>query len=248
MKKQVLLLLPLSLVLFSCKKKEDNLRYELNLNNTYTAILDSDSTVKKVSIPKKHNGKDVTTISGFRNNSYIEEVTFTSNITTVEDGTFMFCENLKKINVSNSNIYSSSNGSLYKNDELLIYASGNTDSKVDINKNVKSKAFTLAPNIKDLRMNANTIEENAIYFLENLETIYLGENVKTIDNNFQLGNKKLEKLVIDNKDITTTLEIKDIKKVFVLEDAILSEDFLNDYDYKNNGTYNNKSYKIYEVK
>ena len=69
MKKRILLIAPLLLVLVSCKKKENSLRYELNLNNAYTAILDSDGTTKKVSIPKKHNGKIVDTISGFRNNS-----------------------------------------------------------------------------------------------------------------------------------------------------------------------------------
>lgn len=248
MKKQILLLLPLSLILFSCKKKEDNLRYELNLNNTYTAILDSDSTVKKVSIPKKHNGKDVTTISGFRNNSYIEEVTFTSNITKIEEGTFLYCENLKKISVSNSNYYKTIDGSLYKDDYLLIYASGKNNNTFKIDKNIKSNAFTLAPNIKELKIDSKIIEENAIYFLENIETIYLGSSVENISNSFQLGNKKLERLIINNTTITPTLELKDIKRVYVLETAELSDKFLENYEYKNTGTYENVSYKIYEVK
>lgn len=248
MKKQILLLLPLSLILFSCKKKEDVLRYELNLNNTYTAILDSDSTVKKVSIPKKHNGKDVTIISGFRNNSYIEEVTFTSNITKIEDGSFMFCENLKKISVSNSNYYKTIDGSLYKDDYLLIYASGKNNNTFKIDKNIKSNAFTLAPNIKELKIDSKIIEENAIYFLENIETIYLGENVENLNKDFQLGNTKLEKIVINNTTITETLEISNVNKVYVKEDANLSTTFLENYEYKNTGTYENVSYKIYEVK
>ena len=148
--KKALLIVPLLFVLVSCKKKgSDYLRYELNLNNAYTAILDSDSTVKKVSVPKKHNGKVVDTISGFRNNSYIEEVSFTNNITTIESGSFMFCQNLKEINV-NSDKYKTIDGSLYEGDYLIAYASGRTDSKVSIDKNLKEKAFTLAPNIKEL--------------------------------------------------------------------------------------------------
>ena len=91
MKKAILLILPSLLFLTSCKKKDKGIKYELNFNNTYTAILESSSTVKSVSIPKKHNGKKVTEISGFRNNAYIEEVTFTKNITKIEDGSFMFC-------------------------------------------------------------------------------------------------------------------------------------------------------------
>ena len=246
--KKALLIVPLLLVLVSCKKKNsDSLRYELNLNNAYTAILDSDSTVKKVTVPKKHNGKIIDTISGFRNNSYIEEVTFSNNITTIESGSFMFCENLKEINAT-SDIFKTISGSLYLDDYLIAYASGKTDSKVVIDNNLSSKAFTLAPNVKELKINSNVVEENAIYFLENLETVYLGENVKTISNNFQSGNYKLEKLVINNKTITENLDINNINRVYVLEDATLSTSFLENYEFRINGTYNNQTYKIYEVK
>lgn len=248
MKKRILLIAPLLLVLVSCKKKEESLRYELNLNNAYTAILDSDGTTKKVSIPKKHNGKIVDTISGFRNNSYIEEVTFTSNITKIEEGTFMYCENLKKISVSNSEYYKTIDGSLYQNDYLIIYASGKSSETVSIDSNIKQKAFTLAPNIKEIKINAKKVEENALYFLENLETIYLGENVEDLNNNFQLGNTKLEKIVINNKTITENLEISNASKVYVLEDANLSTTFLDNYEYKEKDYYNGIVYKVYEVK
>ena len=246
--KKALLIVPLLLVLVSCKKKNTSgLRYELNLNNAYTAILDSDTKVKKVSIPKKYNGKTIDTISGFRNNSFIEEVTFSSNITTIESGSFMFCENLKEINSSSDN-YKTINGSLYHNDYLIAYASGKEETKVTIDKNINSQAFTLAPNIKELRLNGNTILDNSIYYLENLETIYIGERVKELSNKFQLGNSKLEKLVINNKTITETLEINNINRVYVLEDATLSTSFLENYEFRINGTYNNQTYKIYEVK
>ena len=241
-------MLPTLLFLVSCKKKDNGLRYELNLNNTYTAILDSNATVKKVSVPNKHDGKKVTELSGFRNNAYIEEVTFTKNITRIEDGSFMFCEHLKKISVSDSDYFASFNGSLYQGNNLLIYASGRSDDVVEISKNIKSKAFTIAPNIKEISINSKEVEENAIYFLENLTLIYLGENVETLSNNFQLGNTKLERLIINNTKITENLDFDNVKKVYVLENATLSDAFLENYEYKNNDYYKNISYKVYEVK
>ena len=241
-------MLPTLLFLVSCKKKDDGLRYELNLNNAYTAILDSNATVKKVSVPKKHDGKKVTELSGFRNNSYIEEVTFTKNITKIEDGSFMFCEHLKKISVSDSDYFYTVDGSLYQGDNLLVYASGRTDDVVEIDKNIKSKAFTLAPNIKEIKINSKAVEDNAIYFLENITLIYLGENVETLSNSFQLGNYKLERLIINNTKVTENLDFDNVNKVYVLETATLSDAFLENYEYKNNDFYKNTSYKVYEVK
>ena len=251
--KKALLMMPLLLLLVSCgNKNSDCLRYELNLDNTYTAILDNYSTNKKVSVPKKHNGKDVTQISGFRNNSYIEEVSLSSNITKIEEGSFTFCENLKKIKTDNPYYYPLAlDKSMFMDGRsgcLMVYLSGNTDEKVTVYKNIKSKAFTIAPNIKELDICSIEVEENAIYFLENLETICIEETVKNLSKNFQQGNSKLEKLVINNTKITENLEINNVNKVYVLEDATLSTSFLENYEYKNNDTYNNVTYKVYEVK
>lgn len=245
--KKTLFLIPLVLVLVSCKKKDDPLKYEKNTKNNYTAILEVGSTVKKVSVPKKHDGVIVDSISGFRNNSYIEEVTLSSNVTTIEDGTFMFCENLKKVKIDN-NYYQTKNGTLMKNDNIIIYFSGRTDSEVTVNKTINSKAFTLAPNIKTLNIESITVNDDAIYFLENLETIYIGKSTRYLSNNFQVGNAKLEKIVIESTKFTETMDIKDVNKVYVLETATLSEAFLSNYGYKNTDTYKGVTYKVYEVK
>ena len=65
---------------------------------------------------------------------------------------------------------------------------------------------------------------------------------------FQTGNLKLEKLVINNKNITNDITTNTIKTIYVLEDAILNDYFLANYEYKKDAAYNKVAYKVYEVK
>ena len=246
--KRLLLAIPFTILLVGCGKKIEYLKYELNIDGTYTAYLEDDSFAKKVTVPKTYKKQKVTQISGFRNNEFIEEVTFSSNITTIDEGTFTFCPKLKMINAVKNETFKTIDGSLYKGESLYRYASGRTEENVTITSNILSKAFTLAPNIKELSINSQDISDNAVYYLENLETIYLGENVKALPLSFQTGNLKLEKLIINNKNITNDITTNTIKTIYVLEDAILNDYFLANYEYKKDAAYNKVAYKVYEVK
>lgn len=246
--KKTLFLIPLVLVLVSCKKKSDDpLKYELNLSNTYTAILEDGSTAKKVSVPKKYNGKEVTELSGFRNNSYIESVTFTSNITKIDAGTFTFCEHLKKISVSNSDTFKTIDGNLYDSKSLLVYASGKNDETFETDYNISSRAFTCAPNLKKIKCNGNIVEDNAFMFLESIEEIYISSRTNTISDNFIYGIMP-KRLVVNNKTILDTLTVKDIKEVYVIKNGIVSEDFLSKYNYVEDKIIDKETYLYYEVK
>ena len=245
--KKVLLLIPLSLLLFGCKKKkEDPLKYEINARGNFTAVLEEGSTVKSVKIPNKHNDKDVTEISGFRNNSYIETVSFGSNITTIDPGTFTFCEHLKKINVTNNEKYKSIDGNLYDSKSLLIYASGKTSETFETDYNISEKAFTIAPNLKKIKANGSSVSANAFVFLENIEEIYIGSST-SFSENFILGIMP-KKLIVNNKTILNDVKVDEIKEVYVIKNGIVSENFLNNYTYKNDVTLDKETYSLYEVK
>ena len=246
--KKTIFLLPLIFIASSCgSKKNDSLVYELKANDTYMVSLKEGSTEKKVSIPKKYNNKAITEISGFRNNSYIEVVSFQGNITNIESGTFSFCENLKEINVSNSKYYKSIGGNLYKDDELIVYASGRTTTTFEIDKNICSKAFTVAPNLRKVIINSNRVDNKAFFYVERLEEVYIGTKTITLDDNFIEGIKP-EKLIVNNEKILKNSNIKGFDKVYVVKDAELSISFLENYNYVKDEMIDGINYSKYEVK
>ena len=245
--KKMLLLIPLALLLVGCKKKKDDpLTYEIRANNTYTAILEDGSTAKNVKIPKTHNNKTVTEISGFRNNAYIETVSFSANITTIDPGAFTFCENLKKISVSSNDKFKSIDGNLYDDKSLLIYASGKTDESFKTDYNISEKAFTIAPNLKKIKALGNKVGKNAFMFLENIEEIYIGENTE-VASGFILGIMP-KKLIVNNRMMLNEITINEINEVYVIKNGIVSEEFLSYYTFKNEVTLDKQTYSLYEVK
>lgn len=243
--KKVLFLIPLLFLTTSCKKTtySSDLEYELKADDTYRVSLKAGSKEKDITIPKKYKDKSVSEITGFRNNDYIENVKFFGNITKVDDGTFTYCKNLKSITVSDSKYYSSSNGNLYQNKALLIYASGNENKEVTVKENILSKAFTLAPNIEEITLNSKTIEDNSIYYLENIKAITITDKVETISSNFY-GGKTLEKLYIKNVEIASKMDIKNTEKIYVLKGQTLSSKTLENYSLSSSDSI----YDIYEVK
>ena len=249
MMKKVLFLIPLLFITTSCKKTKISkaLDFELKLDGTYGVSLNASSIEKNITIPKKYNDKDVTEISGFRNNDYIETVKFYGNITNIEEGTFTYCQNLRTITVEKSNIYSTINGSLYKNGELIVYASGNTDSSITIDKNIKSKAFTLAPNLKKINVKSNKVENNAFVYLENIEEITISESVTIVSNDFYSG-KELDKLIIKSDRIANTLEVKNVKNLYVTENTELSSKTKELYKKVNVEKIDEVVYDVYNLK
>lgn len=243
--KKVLFLIPLLFLTTSCKKTtySTDLDYELKSDDTYRVSLKLNSKEKDVTIPKKYKDKLVTEISGFRNNEYIESVKFFGNITKVADGTFTYCKNLKSITVSDSKYYSSSNGNLYQNKALLVYASGKEDSTITVKDNILSKAFTLAPNIEEITINSKTVDDYAIYYLENIKVITITDKVETISSDFY-GGKTLEKLYIRNVEIANKMDIKNTEKIYVLKGQTLSSKTLENYSLASSDSI----YDIYEVK
>ena len=249
MMKKVLFLIPLLFITTSCKKTKISkmLDFELKFDGTYRVSLNTSSKEKNITIPKQYNKKDVTEISGFRNNDYIETVKFYGNITSIEEGTFTYCQNLKSITVEKSDIYSTTNGSLYKTDELIIYASGNTTSSITIDKNIKSRAFTIAPNLKKINVKSSKVDSNAFVYLENIEEITLSESVTSVSNDFYSG-KELDKLIIKSEKIANTLEVKNVKNLYVTENAELSSKTKELYKKVNVEKIDEVVYDVYNLK
>ena len=247
--KKVLFLIPLLFLTTSCNKKKISkmLNFELKFDGTYRVSLNESSKEKSITIPKKYNKNDVTEISGFRNNDYIESVKFYDNITSIEDGSFTYCQNLKTISVEKSGIYSTINGSLYVNGELLIYASGNTDSSITIDKNIKSRAFTIAPNLKKINIKSNNVSSNAFMYLENIEEITLSENVSSVSNDFYSG-KELDKLIIKSEKIANSLDVKNVKNIYVVENTDLSSKTKELYKKVNVEKIDEVVYDVYNLK
>ena len=177
-----------------------------------------------------------------KNNDY--KIDFINkNITTIENGAFGYCKNLKSITVSNSKYYSSTNGNLYSYDGLFAYASGKDDESIEITDNILSKAFILAPNLKEIKINASNVESDSIYYLDNIRAITIGSKVKTIDSNFYCGTM-LEKLYINNSEIVDKIDIDFASKIYVFKGLKLSDKTLEKYELKEY----NETYDIYEVK
>ena len=247
--KKVLFLIPLLFLTTSCNKKKISkmLNFELKFDGTYRVSLNESSKEKSITIPKKYNKKDVTEISGFRNNDYIESVKFYENITNIEEGSFTYCQNLKTISVENSSIYSTINGSLYKNEELIIYSSGIKDSSITIDKNIKSRAFTIAPNLKKINVKSNNVSSNAFMYLENIEEITLSENVSSVSNDFYSG-KELDKLIIKSEKIANSLDVKNVKNLYVVENIELSSKTKELYKKVNVEKIDDVVYDVYNLK
>ena len=247
--KKVLFLIPLLFLTTSCgnNSNSNNLKYELKADNTYRVFLSETSEAKSITIPKTYNSKDVSEISGFRNNDYLEKVKFYGNIKKVEDGTFSFCQKLKSITVSNSDYYSSTDGVLYQDDYLICYPSGKTDKEYIISKSIKSKAFTLCPKLEKVTLHSKIVEENAFYYLENLATIVLVDGVEDVRDNFFYGNT-IEKLIIKNKDITGKININYAKKVYAKEYVSLSNKTKTHYEKINVTKIDDEVYEVYGLK
>lgn len=58
------------------------------------------SRFKTIIIPSSYKGKEITSINGFRDNEYIEEVVLPETIKTIEKNAFENCSSLKNINLS----------------------------------------------------------------------------------------------------------------------------------------------------
>lgn len=244
--KKVLFLIPLLFLTTSCKKNPNSnvLEYEIKADNTYRVFLSDNSKTKSVTIPKTYKNKAVSEIGGFRNNDYIENVKFYGNITNIEDGTFSFCKNLKTISVEKSDYYSSTDGILYKNDYLLVYPSGKKDRELTIDKSIKSKAFTLCPNIEKITIKSKIVEDNSFYYLESLNEVVISDSVKTINDKFIFG-KKIDKLIIKNKNISESLYIDYAKEIYIKESFSLSTNTLENYTKTNQTRIDNEVYDMY---
>lgn len=249
MMKKVLFLIPLLFITTSCKKNNNSkvLKYEMKLDNTYRVFLSETSKEKNITIPKKYNGVAITEISGFRNNDYIETVKFYDNITNIDEGTFTYCANLKSITVEKSEYYESKNGSLYKDNSLMIYASGKTDSEITINENIKSRAFTLAPNLKKINIVSSIVNSNAFVYLEHIEEIVILDSVLSVSNDFYSGNE-LNKLVIKSNKIASTLDVKNVKNLYVPEGEALSKSTSDIYTKVNVEKIDEVVYDVYNLK
>ena len=249
MMKKVLFLIPLILISTSCKKNSSSnvLEYELKADNTYRVFLSENSKEKSITIPKTYNKKEVSEISGFRKNDYLEKVKFYGNIKKIDEGSFTFCTNLKSITVSNSSYYSSSDGILYENDNILVYPSGKTDQTLTITKNVKRRAFTLAPNLKKIIIKSDKIDEYSFYYMENLDEIIIDNDAKVIDKNFFYGFEP-DKVIIKNETLTKSLSLNYAKKIYAKEYVSLSNETLEHYTKTGKDTIDGIIYEIYEIK
>ena len=247
--KKIIFLIPLLFITTSCKKNKNSsaLDYEIKLDGTYRVSLSTSSKEKNITIPKKYNKKDVTEIGGFRNNDYIETVKFYENITSIEEGSFTYCQNLKTITVEKSDIYSTINGSLYKDKELIVYASGKTDSSITIDANIKSRAFTIAPNLNKINIKSSVVESNAFVYLENIEEITIYENVDSVSNDFYSG-KELNKLIIKSEKVSKTIEVKNVKNLYVIENMELSSKTKELYTKVNVEKIDDIVYDVYNLK
>ena len=249
MMKKVLFLIPLFLITTSCKKSNSSkvLKYEMKLDNTYRVFLSEDSKAKSVTIPKKYNGVAVTEISGFRKNDFIETVKFYNTITNIEEGAFTYCTNLKSITVEKSEYYETKNGSLYKDNSLLVYASGKTDSEITVNENIKSRAFTIAPNLKKINIASSIVNSNSFVYLEHIEEIVIQESVINISNDFYSG-MELNKLVIKSNKIANTLDVKNVKNLYVPEGETLTKNTSDLYTKVNIEKIDEVVYDVYNLK
>ena len=247
--KKVLFLIPLLFLTTSCKSKSGSsvLEYEMKADNTYRVFLSEDSKEKSITIPKKYKDVAITEISGFRNNDYLEKVKFYGNISKVDDGSFTFCTNLKSITVEKSDFYSSSDGILYKDDYLICYPSGKKDKELILRKNIKSKAFTLAPYLERVIIHSKNVEENAFYYLENLSEIVISDGVESISDNFFYGNE-VDRVIIKDKDITGKININYAKEIYAIEYVALSLETQKHYTKTNVDKLDEVVYEVYSLK
>ena len=246
--KKILFLIPLLFITTSCKSKNSNiLVYELKADNTYRVSLSEDSEAKSITIPKTYNKKEVSEISGFRNNNYLEKVKFYGNITKVDEGAFSFCQKLKSISVSDNDYYSSTNGVLYQDDYLVCYPSGKTEKELIVDKNIKSKAFTFCPSLEKVVINSKIVEENAFYYLENLSEVIITDKVEAVYDNFFYGNE-IDKLVIKNEDITGKININYARKIYDIKYVRLSNNTLTHYIKTDTSVIDGVIYEVYDLK
>ncbi len=246
--KKILFLIPLLFITTSCKSKSSNvLDYELKSDNSYRVSLSETSKTKSITIPKTYNNKEVTEISGFRNNNYVEKVSFSKNITKVDEGTFSFCAKLKNITVTDNEYYSSKNGVLYQDDYILCYPSGKLDKELIIHENIKSKAFSLCPSLEKVTIHSKIVEENAFYYLENLSEVIITDNVEKVEDNFFYGNE-IDKIIIKNKDITGSININYAKEIYAIEYVALSLETQKHYIKTNVEKIDDVVYEVYSLK
>ena len=223
------------------------LDFELKPDGTYRVSLNASSKEKNITIPKKHDKKDVTEISGFRNNEYLETVKFYGNISKIDDGTFSYCSNLKSITVENSKYYSSTNGMLHQGNTLLVYPSGKESSSITIEKNISPKAFAVTTNLKNVTIKSSIVNENAFYYSDSIKEITICGEVNSVNDKFFSGFE-LERLIINNERIASTLDVNNVTELYVTEYQVLSTNTQMKYKKVNVDKIGDVVYDVYKLK
>lgn len=90
------------LVLASCNKVSQGLKFELNSEDTYTCVGLGDCTDGEIVIPSRYNGKAVEVIGSkaFKDCKNLTSVTIPKSVHTIEAHSFSGCENIRTINLT----------------------------------------------------------------------------------------------------------------------------------------------------